>query len=185
MGVQKLLLPFGAKTVIGHIVDQLLASVIDQIVVVVGHEPDRITDELAGRAVEIVTNPEYKTGMLSSVRCGLRVLPQQCETVLVALGDQPAITSSLVDEMVDAFTSTDKGILVPVHAGRRGHPLLFAANHSTEILTSFDDIGLRGLPHAHPDDIFELNVATPAILSDIDHPEDYRRELDSLDENIE
>ena len=183
MGAQKLLLPFGSTTVIGHIVDQLLDSAIDQIIVVVGHEPDRITEELSDRPVEIVTNPDYKTGMLSSVRCGLRVVPQQAEAVVVALGDQPAITSALVDEMVEEFRTTDKSILVPVHAGRRGHPLLFARHYRDEILNSFDDVGLRGLLHAHPDDVFELNASTPAVLSDMDHPEDYQRELDSLDED--
>jgi molybdenum cofactor cytidylyltransferase len=185
MGAQKLLLPFGSTTVIGHIVDQLLGSAVDQVIVVVGHEVDPIIQELADRPVEIVTNPDYKTGMLSSVRCGLRVLPQQAEAVLVALGDQPAIASGLVDETVRAFTSTDKGILVPVYAGRRGHPLLFASHYRDEILTSFDDVGLRGLLQAHPDDVFELNASTPAVLSDMDCPEDYLRELDSLEEDTE
>lgn len=185
MGVQKLLLPFGSTTVIGHIVDQLLRSVVDQVIVVVGHEPNRMTEELADRPVEIVTNPNYKTGMLSSVRCGLRVLPQQAEAVLVALGDQPAISSELVHEMVEAFRTTDKSILVPVYAGRRGHPLLFAKHYRDEILTSFDDVGLRGLLRAHPDDVFELKVSTPTVLSDMDCPEDYLRELDSLQQNTE
>jgi len=185
MGVQKLLLPFGSTTVIGHIVDQLVASAVEQVIVVVGHEADRIVEELADRPVEIVTNPDHKTGMLSSVRCGLRVVPQQADAVMVALGDQPAITSGLVDEMVEAFRTTGKRILVPVYQGRRGHPLLFAKHYRDEILTDFDDVGLRGLLRAHPDDVFELNVANPAVLSDIDRPEDYQRELDSLDENTE
>ena len=76
MGVQKLLLPFGGKTVIGHIVDQLLASTVGEVHVVVGHEAERLSAELSGRAVSFVTNPEYKSGMLSSVRCGLRNLPR-------------------------------------------------------------------------------------------------------------
>jgi len=184
MGVQKLLLPFGSTTVVGHIVDQLLASIVDQVIVVVGHEADRITEELADRPVDIVTNPDYKTGMLSSVRCGLRVVPQQCEAVMLTLGDQPAITSKLVDEMVGAFRTTVKSILVPVYQGKRGHPLVFAKHYRDEILTSFDDVGLRGLLHAHLGDVFELNVSTPDVLSDIDFPEDYQREIDSLGQNL-
>jgi len=182
MGAQKLLLPFGSTTVVGHIVDQLLHSAVDHVIVVVGHEADRIVEELSDRSVDIVTNPDYKTGMLSSVRCGLRVVLQQAEGVMVALGDQPAITSSLVDEMLEAFRTTDKSILVPVYAGRRGHPLLFAKHFRDEILNSFDDAGLRGLLQVHPDDVFELDASTPAVLSDMDQPEDYQRELDSLEE---
>jgi molybdenum cofactor cytidylyltransferase len=181
MGVQKLLLPFGGKTVISHIVDQLLASAVDRVFVVTGHEPERISGELSDRSVSIVHNTDYESGMLSSVRSGLRALPEQCEAVLVAIGDQPSIPTELVDSMVRSFASTEKNILVPCFEGRRGHPVLFACQYREEILTHYDDIGLRGLLHAHPDDVFELGVSTSSVLSDMDYPDDYRRELETRD----
>jgi len=182
MGAQKLLLPFGATTVIGHIVDELLNSAIDEVFVVVGHDADRIADELASRSVTIVTNPDYAAGMLSSVRCGLQALPERCQTVLVALGDQPAITAAVVDEMLHAFAKAGKGILVPVYGGQRGHPILFAQRYRDEILSRYDDVGLRGLPRAHPDDLCELSVSTATVLSDMDSPHDYRRALAQREE---
>jgi molybdenum cofactor cytidylyltransferase len=185
MGSQKLLLPFGGTTVIGHIVNELLCSVVDTVIVVVGHDGDRVAEELSGRSVSIATNPDYKAGMLSSVRCGLEALPQQCEGIMVALGDQPAITSALVDGMIRLFVSTDKGILVPLYRGKRGHPILFSVGYRDEILERHDDVGLRGLLHANPDDVFELDVPTSAVLSDMDYPEDYRRERGLLDENTQ
>ena len=180
MGLQKLLLPFAGKTVITHIVDQLLASVIDKVYVVVGHEPERMAEQLSDRPVSIVTNPNYDSGMLSSIRCGFKALPPDCDAALIALGDQPGITSKLVDNMVRSFNKTDKGILVPLHDGTRGHPIIVAKHYQTEILTRYDDIGLRGLLHAHPDDIFELSVSTSSVLFDMDYPEDYLRELSKL-----
>ncbi len=177
MGVQKLLLPFGGKTVITHIVDQLLASDVNEVRVVVGHQRKRIIQELSGQSVSIVNNPDYKTGMLSSVRCGLRDLPQQCQAVLVTLGDQPSITSKLINRMLQSFAATEKRILVPIYNGKRGHPTLFSKFYSDEILTNYDNVGLRGLLHAHPEDVLELTVSTSAVLSDMDCPEDYRREL--------
>lgn len=185
MGCQKLLLPFGKTTVIGHVVDELLRSALDAVYVVVGHERNRISDQLSRRSMTIVTNPNYKLGMLSSVRCGLQALPQQCEKVLVALGDQPAITSELVNQMIQSSSATNKGILVPLYRGKRGHPILFSIRYRDEIMTSFDNVGLRGLLQAHPDDIFQLSVSTPAILSDIDCPEDYRRGVASFEENTQ
>lgn len=185
MGCQKLLLPFGKTTVIGHVVDELLRSELDGVYVVVGHEGNRVSEELSGRPVTIVTNPNYKLGMLSSLRCGLQALPRRCEKVLVALGDQPAITCALVNHMVESFSTTDKGILVPVYRGNRGHPILFSTHYHDEIMTSFDNAGLRGLLQAHPDDIFELTVSTPAVLSDIDSPDDYRRALASFEEDTQ
>jgi molybdenum cofactor cytidylyltransferase len=136
MGATKQLLPFGAGTVIGHVVDQLVAGGLDGIFVVVGHEAEQVAAALAGRPVHVVTNPDYAAGMLSSVRCGLRALPPQCDAVMIALGDQPAISPPLVRALCDSFSSfsaAGKGILVPVCDGRRGHPLLFAARYCAEI----------------------------------------------------
>jgi molybdenum cofactor cytidylyltransferase len=87
--------------------------------------------------------------------------------------------------MVRSLSTTDKQIVVPMYQGKRGHPLLFSMRYRDEILTCFDEVGLRGLLHAHPDDILELSVSTPTILSDMDHPDDYRRELASFEEGTE
>ncbi|MHC4170125.1 MAG: nucleotidyltransferase family protein [Planctomycetota bacterium] len=181
MGVQKLLLPFGGKTVIGHIVDQILAGAVDRTYVVVGHESERVRRELSERNVTIVSNPDYESGMLSSVRCGLAALPSECRAVLVTLGDQPSVTSKLIDQIVRSFDKGEKKILVPFYNGRRGHPVLFSTVYRDEILTCYDDVGLRGLLHAHPENVFELSVSTSAVLSDMDCPQDYRRELRSIE----
>jgi len=182
MGSQKLLLPFGATTVIGRVVDQLLQSVIDRIFVVTRHNADKIAEELSARAVTIVDNPDYPSGMLSSVRCGLRALPNDCHAVMVALGDQPAITTNLIDDLVQAFNMNHKGIVVPVFQNRRGHPILLSTRYRDEILSQYDDAGLRGLLHAHRDDVLELAASEPSVLSDMDCPEDYQRELAGLEE---
>ena len=185
MGVQKLLLPFGGKTVISHIVDQLLASTVGEVHAVVGHQAERISAELSGRAVSIVNNPNYTSGMLSSVRCGLQNLPEKCRAVMVVLGDQPSVTTELIDQMLQSFAATEKNILVPLYKGKRGHPILFSSLYLDEILTKYGDVGLRGLLHGHSDDIFELAVSTASVLCDMDCPEDYRREIDLNEQNME
>jgi len=183
MGVQKLLLPLGSKTVIAHVVDEVLRSTLGAVYVVVGCEATRITEALTGRRVTFVTNPDTEGDMLSSVRCGLQALPPQCKAAMVVLGDQPAITSALIDAMVRAFAETDKGILAPLYGGKRGHPILFSVRYRDEILERYDAVGLRGLLHAHSDDLLELRVANPGVLSDMDRPEDYQRERLLFDEN--
>ena len=180
MGVQKLLLPLGGKTIITHIVDQLLASTLDEILAIVGSQAERVREELSDRPVSIVTNSRYESGMLSSVRCGLRSLPEQCRAVLVALGDQPSITPELIYRMIRSFRATGKRIVVPLYNGRRGHPILFSIDYRDDILKHYDDVGLRGVLHAHPDDVFELTVSTASVLSDMDYPIDYQRELTSF-----
>ncbi|MBE3096646.1 MAG: nucleotidyltransferase family protein [Planctomycetes bacterium] len=177
MGTQKLLLPFAGRTVVGHIAGEILRGPISETLVVVGQDAARIAEALAGLRLKIVTNPDPGGEMLSSVRCGLRALPTDCDAVLVALGDQPTITSDLVGRMIDAFRTGARGIVVPVHGGKPGHPILFSARYRQEILTGYDDVGLCGLRQAHPEDVLEFGVASPSVLGDMDYPEDYRREL--------
>lgn len=179
MGVQKLLLPFGRHTVIGRIVDEVAGSSdVDRVVVVTGADAEAVTDALDGRDVQFVHNPEPHAEMLSSVRCGLAELPGDCEAVLIVLGDQPSVQSHWVAQLVEAFRTRRRGIVVPVYEGHRGHPMLIAARYRPEILTAHDDAGLRGLLDTHDDDVLRLPIQTSAVLEDMDYPADYLRELE-------
>lgn len=178
MGACKQLLPFAGTTVIGHIVDELLRSRVDEVRVVIGHHGSQLREELAARTAQIIENPDFQqTDMLASIRCGVSRLPPECRAVLVALADQPAIRAELVDTMIDRFLSAGRGIIVPTHANRRGHPLLIAASYRDEVMTGYDNLGLRGLVAAHWRDVLELPIPKSLVLSDMDYPEDYRREL--------
>jgi molybdenum cofactor cytidylyltransferase len=180
MGTQKLLLPYASQSVIGHVVDEVLAASIEQTIVVTAHEDESIRLALAGRRLTFVANPDLAGDMLSSVRCGLRALPAGCEAVLVVLGDQPSIRSQLVADLTQAFQTTGAKIVVPVFAGRRGHPFLFSADYFDEILTQHDGCGLRGLLQAHSSEITLLAVTDAAVLADMDTPDDYQSELSRL-----
>ncbi len=176
MGAQKLLLPLGDRPAIARIVDEVLSGPVDRVFVIVGPDGDRITEALAGRRVEFVTNPDPEAEMLSSVRCGLRAMPEDCEAVLVVLGDQPGVTADVIASLVQAFHASGRGIATPTHNGRRGHPLMFAMRYRDEILNNYEDIGLRGLLHAHPEDVCEVEFPAPNVIDDMDLPEDYERE---------
>ena len=175
--VQKLLLPFGGDTVIGRVAGEVGRSPVDRPHVVVGADSDRVQRALSGRAVDIIRNPDPTGDMLSSVRCGLRALPPQCEGILVALGDQPAISADIISDMVEYFREVEQSIVVPTFDGERGHPLLFDGAYRDEIVAAYDEVGLRGLVRAHPGEVHELPTGDSAVLSDMDYPEDYRREL--------
>lgn len=181
MGRQKLLLDYGGKSVVRHIVDELTASVVDEVYVVVGHEGKRVAADVSGAKVTVVANDQYDMGMLSSVRCGLGAVDDNCKAVLVALGDQPSIRSGIVDEIVRAYGDTDKGIVVPTYRGRRGHPVMVSTRYKDEIMTHYDGVGLRGLLREHDGEVFELEVSSPSVCSDMNEPGDYQRQLDFLE----
>jgi len=175
MGTQKLLLPVGGQPLIARIVDEVLRSPVDQVFVVTGREGERIGQALARRRVQFVTNSDAEGEMLSSVRSGLRAVPGTCDAALVVMGDQPSIKAETISLLLQAYQTGGRGIVVPTCGGRRGHPLLFAMSYRDEILSRYDEVGLRGLLQAHREDVLEVEVAAPGILEDLDVPEDYRR----------
>lgn len=181
MGVQKLLLPLGGRPLIARVVDEVLASPVDQVFVVVGQKKERIAEALrAGqhpheRRLSFVTNADVEGEMLTSVRCGLAAMPHPCTAALLVLGDQPAITADINAALIRASQTAGRGIVVPTFGGRRGHPLLLSMKYRNEVLQRYDSVGLRGLLLAHPEDIYELELPDPGILEDLDTPDDYWR----------
>jgi molybdenum cofactor cytidylyltransferase len=175
MGTQKLLLPVGGRPLIARVVDEVLRSPVDRVFVVVGADAPRITEAIPDHRVSFVPNPLENAEMLDSVRAGLRALPPECAAALIVLGDQPCLSAELVATLVRAFREAHHGILVPVHRGRRGHPLLLAMRYREEMLNSHDAAGLRGLLETHKDDLLEVETGTDDILEDMDEPADYVR----------
>lgn len=175
MGSQKLLMPYGDGTIIEKVVDHVLGSQLDQIVVVLGADHDKVRKVLGDRPVKYCHNKDHDQGMFSSVVCGLRSVPAEAEAVLIYLGDQPGIPPSVTDTVIEAYNEELYGIVIPVHSHRRGHPLLVDMKYRREIEKLDLEQGLRALRHHFPQDVLEVEVDEPGILVDIDTPEDYKK----------
>jgi len=176
MGTQKLLLPLGGKLVITRVVDELLRSPVEHVLAVIGRDGDQVRTALSDRPIQFVTNSAPASDMLGSVRCGLRALPAGCKAVLMAIGDQPGLSHQVVGEMIHCFRRDESRIIVPMHAGRRGHPVLFSTRFCDELLSHHDGDGLRGLLAAHPEEILGLALSNASTLEDMDTLADYQRQ---------
>ncbi len=176
-GAFKPLLKWGTRTVIGECVQQLHDSKLDEIFVVLGHRELDIRQRLAGAGVQYVINPNYQKGMFSSVKTGWAQIAPATEAVLIALVDQPMITSAVINQLIDAYHNGKKRIVIPTHDGKRGHPILLSTDFEEELMLLPDDVpyGLKALLDRYPDEVLEVPVDAPGILEDIDRPEDYER----------
>lgn len=183
MGTQKLLLPFGGTTVIEAIVRAALDSEADGTIVVLGADRERVRGLLKSYPLVFAVNQDYRLGMLSSIQAGFRALPNDAEAAVIMLGDQPAVPARVLDALIRAYRERRLGIAVPVHAGKRGHPVLVGAKYKDEVLGLDPAIGLRQLLRAHPEDVLEVAVPDEAVLEDIDRPGDYRKEADLSSKN--
>lgn len=177
MGQPKLLMPFGERTIIDIVIREAIRSELNHLIVVVGSDNDKIERQIQDYPLTVTENPEYLRGMLSSVQCGLRALPDNSDAVMILLGDQPMIPASVINQVIHAYHQSDKGIIIAVHNGKRGHPILFEMKYRHEVLQLSKDHSLHDLTRNHPDDILEVEVDTPDILRDIDTIDDYNKEL--------
>jgi molybdenum cofactor cytidylyltransferase len=175
MGSQKLLLPLGHSTIIEKVVDNVLNSALEHVMVVLGANQAEVRDVLGNRPVHFCFNREHQKGMLSSVRCGIRALPADAVTALIYLGDQPEIPPSVTNSVLHAYSEELYGIVIPVFGHRRGHPLLVDMKYRKEIEQLDLEEGLRSLRHHFPEDVLEVELEEPGILVDIDTPADYKK----------
>ena len=178
MGKPKLLLPFGEKTIIETIVATVVSSKVEKTLVVLGSEREKIEQKIKNYSLKIAFNPNFRSGMLSSVQAGFQAFPENAQAALVVLGDQPSISISVINELIDAYQRTRKGIVLPVYKGERGHPVLIDAKYWKEVENLSPGVGLRGTVYNHPEDIVEVDMETPSIFQDIDDESDYKKELE-------
>ena len=177
MGAPKQLLPFGESTIVETVVDNMLGAKFDEVIVVVGHRAEEIQTQLGTRPIKAVFNPDYRDGMLTSAQTGIRAL-ESSDAFALMLVDQPFITSTLIDQVVDAYQRTEKGIALPSYNYKRGHPVIFDQKYACNILAlTSESGGVRTLFKAYGDDIHYVTVDTDNVLRDIDYREDYERAL--------
>ncbi len=172
MGQNKLFLPYGTSTVIDTIITEVAACVRD-IVVVTGHQADRVAKHLTAYPVRCVFNPAYaQAEMLVSIQAGLRSLPDTITAALIVLGDQPRLRREIVQRVIDA--AEPDTLIVPSFQMKRGHPILIPRSLWPSILALPPEASLRDVIRAHADHMRYIVFDDDSVLRDIDTPEDYR-----------
>ena len=185
MGRVKQLLPYGEHTVVEQVVSTLLASPVDEVLVVTGYQRAAVEAALAGWPVRAVFNPHYAEGeMLSSVQAGLQAVSSASQAALLAVGDMPAIQAEVVAQLVQAYQAAGDGfVYIPSYQMRAGHPVLAPRPYWPAILALPRGDNLRSVWRAPGTRIRWVVVDTPSVLRDMDTPEDYERELGIRDQD--
>lgn len=177
MGTPKQLLPFGGVTLIEQVVRSLTRSRLGkEVVVVLGHRAMDIVKRVSGMPVRLAYNPEPEGDMLTSIRCGLAYIEPE-QAFLVALGDQPLVTTGIVNLLIAEYERRPQGMVLPVHDGKRGHPMILSPAYREEILFESIPGGLKALRDRHADSVRTVPVDTDAVLIDLDYRRDYEEAL--------
>jgi molybdenum cofactor cytidylyltransferase len=168
MGVDKLSLPWGRKTMLEHCFETLLRSQVQELVVVLSIRNKGIRNLFQGRKVRIVVNPLSKMGMSASIRRGLQEIHPHCHGILIALGDQPLLKTSTINALIRTFDQGKGGIIVPSFRGRRGHPVIFERRFKKELLNLKGDAGGRSIIESHLEDVRVVPVKSIGVVKDVD-----------------
>jgi molybdenum cofactor cytidylyltransferase len=183
MGRLKQLLPHGEHTVLEQVVATLLDSPVDEVLVITGHERERVEVALARWPVRCVYNPAYaREEMLSSVQAGLRALGTHSRAALLVLGDMPGLESEVVGQLVGAYRAKgEEAVYIPSYRMRAGHPVLVPRAYWQAILALSPQTSLRSVLRGEDTQTEWVVVESPSVLRDMDTPEDYQQELRRLD----
>lgn len=179
MGTPKLSLPLGDKVVLQHVLSALVKGGSEEILVVVGPSAANLATYVAPPA-KILVLPHDTADMRTTIEGGLHFLTEQYsptsnDAFLLALADQPTIHPDTVAALLRAHLAQPGAIRVPIHAGKRGHPVLFPWDLAKTLFTLPPDQGLNQLLRQFPQRVVEMPVPHAEILDDLDDPSDYER----------
>ena len=176
-GENKMLYPIDGEPMVRRVVKAALSSSVDEVIVVVGFEAEKVKEALKGLKCVIVENLDYAIGgQSSSVRCGVRHVKDDTEAVMILPGDVAFIDPSIIDKVVEEYRSKSAKIVVASYKGKPGHPILFDRTLIPEIL-KIDEAGygLKAVVNRHRADVVYVEADTPNVLLDVDRKADLSR----------
>ncbi len=184
MGENKLLLPWRrGRSIIHWVVEQIIASGVKDILLVTGRDREKVENETTFDEVRYIFNPDYSDGeMLHSLQCGIRALSEDCECILIVLGDQPQLDQFVIGAILEYHELYPEEVLiVPSYQKRKGHPWLVGRPLWKSIMDLKPPQNLRTFLIQHNEEIKYVSVNNPAILVDMDTPEEYQNALKNME----
>ncbi len=176
-GENKMLYPIEGEPMVRRVVKTALSSSVDEVIVVVGFEAEKVKAVLADLDCRLVENPNYATGgQSSSVRCGVKAIKECVDAVMVLPADVAFIGSEVIDEVVEKYRREKPKIVVASYSGKPGHPILFDRSLIPEILAIDEEgCGLKAVVNKHRAEVVHVEAGTPNVLLDIDKKSDLNR----------
>jgi molybdenum cofactor cytidylyltransferase len=174
-GPNKLVAEIGGRPLVRIAAEQALASRAAPVIVVTGHQRERVEAALAGLPVRLVHNPDFAQGLGTSVRAGIAAVPTDADGAVVCLGDMPQVDAGLINALIAAFDPARGALAVmPTIDGKRGNPVLWSRRFFPDLMALEGDVGARTLIGRYGEAVIEVPMTGTAALVDVDTPEALR-----------
>jgi molybdenum cofactor cytidylyltransferase len=170
--VNKMLAEIGGKPLVRIAAEQAIASRAKPVIVVTGHEREKVETALSDLPVRLVHNPDFADGLGTSLKAGIAAVPDEADAAIVCLGDMPQVDAALITKLISSF-DPERGALVVVPSidGRRGNPVVWSRRFFHDLMSIQGDIGARHLIGSYAEAVVEVPLAGEAALTDVDTPE--------------
>jgi CTP:molybdopterin cytidylyltransferase MocA len=176
MGTPKATLAYRGRTFLELIVKTLREGGLERIVVVLGHQAEEIQQQVKIELVQVVINPDYRSGQTASLQAGLRALVgDDPEGVVLCLVDHPAVSAETVRRIAASFEQCGAPVVIPTYKGRRGHPVLVGRQLFDELLALTREAGADSVVRKYRPVTKFVEVEDEGVIIDVDDPEGYRR----------
>lgn len=172
LGYAKQLIEVDGEPLLRRAARALLATSPLELIVVLGHEAERMRDALAGLSLRAIVAPDHAEGLSASLRAGIAALDARCAGALIALTDQPALDAVHLVALRDAWRRAPDRAVASAYANVLGVPALLPRAWFAQIANLRGDTGARELLRAHAHDV--IAIAAPALEHDLDTPADLR-----------
>jgi molybdenum cofactor cytidylyltransferase len=169
----KLFLPIAGRSMIDRVIEQVLSSEVDEIILVVSELSIQHLQKWESEKIVVLLNEDYQTGMTSSIQTGVK--KSAANGYMICLGDQPKIRTSTYNHLMETFKQSQWGsIILPYFNGEKGNPVIFSSDYKDAILQHKESNGCRAVIESHSDQVVCTDVDDPGVLMDIDTWEDYQ-----------
>ena len=173
-GENKLIKIFKDKPLITHSVKNILASSIDELIVVLGYQREIIEKLIDNnKKIKIVFNEKFESGMASSIKTGLNHLSEKTDAFFICLGDMPLVNKDIYNQIIQS-RNNKKEIFVPNYNGQQGNPILFSMSMKREIMRIQGDVGGKKILEQNQDKILNLSINNEVIISDFNTEDSFK-----------
>lgn len=170
----KLLLRVNGGTLIENVVKTATRSSADEVVVVLGHEAEKIKERLVRLRCKLVTNRDYMKGQSESVKVGLKATSRNADAVMILPADVALIDAQTINKVADEYRKSRASIVIASHQKQSGHPILLDRQLFPEISQIDEDtLGLKAVINRHRAEIKYVEVGTEKALIDIDTQDEF------------
>lgn len=177
LGRPKQLVEIEGKALIVHVVERALASGLDAVTVILGHEADRIRAAISNYDVSVRFNPDYTAGQSTSLITGVRALGAGTDAIVVLLADQPGIRVATIDALIERRRNRRSPIVMTAYGDVRSHPVLFGAETFAELRAITGDRGARDVIRSEENRVETVIDPRTSPPLDVDTDEAYAEML--------